>query len=58
MLMREDTRRKCGEMVVAEMECERGEERKNDNGMEREWRIVREERAVKMEEGREERLLE
>ena len=30
----------------------------DDNGMEREWREVREERPVKMEEGREERLLE
>ena len=35
MLVREDTRRKCGEMVVVERECERGEERMNDNGMER-----------------------
>ena len=34
-----------------------GEERGDDNGMEREWRSVREERPVKMEEGREERLL-
>ena len=59
MLVREDTRRKCGEMVVfAEIECERGEERGDDNGMEREWSQVREERPVKMEEEREERLLE
>ena len=39
-------------------ECERGEERGDDNGMEREWREVREERPVKIEDGREERLLE
>ena len=58
MLVREDTRRKCGEMVVVERECERGEERGDDNEMEREWREVREERPVKMEEEREERLLE
>ena len=38
-------------------ECERGEERGDDNGMESEWRVVREERPVKMEEEREERLL-
>ena len=57
MLVREDTRRKCGQTVVVEIECERGEERWDDNGMEREWRPVREERPVKMEEGREERLL-
>ena len=37
---------------------EKGEERGNDNGMEREWREVREERPTKMEEEREERLLE
>ena len=54
---REDTRRKCGQTVVFEIECEMGEERGDDNGMEREWRIVREERPVKMEEGREESLL-
>ena len=30
----------------------------DDNGMEREWREVREERPVKVEEGREEKLLE
>ena len=40
-----------------EIECEKGEERGDDNGMEREWRVVREERPVKMEEEREERLL-
>ena len=57
MLVREDTRRKCGQMVVGEIECERGEERRDDNGMEREWREVREERPVKMEEEREENLL-
>ena len=57
MFSREDTRRKCGEMVVVESECERGEERGDDNGMEREWREEREERSVKMEEEREERLL-
>ena len=45
-------------MVVEERECERGEERGDDNGMEREWREEREKRPVKMEEGREERLLE
>ena len=44
-------------MVVVEIECERGEERGDDNGMEREWRLEREERPVKMEEGREERRL-
>ena len=58
MLAREDTRRKCGQTVVVESEFERGEERGDDNGMEREWREVREERPVKMEERREERLLE
>ena len=58
MLVREDARRNCGEMVVIESECERGEERGDDNGMEREWREEREERPVKMEEEREERLLE
>ena len=57
MLVREDTRRKCGQTVVVEIECERGEERGDDNGMEREWREVREERPVKMEEEREERTL-
>ena len=57
-MVREDARRKCGEMVVVESECERGEGRGDVNGMEREWREVREERAVKMEEGREERLLD
>ena len=57
-MVREDTRRKCGQTIVAKIECERGEERGDDNGMEREWRSVREERPVKMEEGREERLLE
>ena len=56
MLVREDTRRKCGQTVVVENECERGEEREDDSGREREWRSVREERPVKMEEGREERL--
>ena len=56
-MVREDTRRKCGQTVVAEIECERGEERGDDNGMEREWREVREERPAKMEEEREERLL-
>ena len=44
-------------MVAVEIECERGEERGDDNGLEREWREVREERPVKMEEGSEERLL-
>ena len=57
MLAREDTRRKCGQMVVVESECERGEERGDDNGMEREWRSAREERPVNMEEEREERPL-
>ena len=57
MLIREDTRRKCGQTVVVEPECERGEEREDDNGMERGWSQVREERPVKMEEGREDRLL-
>ena len=57
MLIREDTRRKCGQTDFVERECERGEERGDDNGMEREWREVREERPVKMEEGREEILL-
>ena len=36
VLVREDTRRKCGQTVVVERECERGEERGDDNGMERE----------------------
>ncbi len=58
MLVRENTRRKCGEIVVVESEYERCEEREDDNGMEREWREVKEERPVKMEEEREERLLE
>ena len=58
MLVREDSRRKCGEMVVVEIECKRGEGRRDVNGMEREWREVREVREVKMEEEREERLLE
>ena len=58
MLVREDTRRKCDQTVVVERECERGEERGDDNGMERIWRSAREERPVKMEEEREERLLE
>ena len=58
MLVREDTRRKCGQTVVVDIECERGEERGNYNEMEREWSEVREERPVKMEEEREERLLE
>ncbi len=57
MLVREDTRRKCCQTVVVEIECERGEEGGDDNGMEREWRVVREERPVKMEEGREEILV-
>ena len=35
-----------------------GEERGDDNGLEMEWREEREERPVKMEEGREESLLE
>ena len=35
MLVREDARRKCGEMVVVEIECERGEGRGNVNEMER-----------------------
>ena len=33
MLMREDTRRKCGQIVAVEIECERGEERGDDDGM-------------------------
>ena len=37
-LVRENTRRKCGQMVLVEFECERGEERGDDDGMEREWR--------------------
>ena len=41
-------------MVVVEIECERGEERGEDNGMGREWSSVREMRPAKMEEGREE----
>ena len=58
MLVREDTRRKCGQTVAVEIECERGEERGDDNGIEREWREAREERPVKIEGGREESLLE
>ena len=57
-MVREDTRRKFGQTVVLKIECERGEERWDDNGMECEWRMPREERPVKMEEGREESLLE
>ncbi len=34
MLVREDNRRKCGQMIVAERDIERGEEREDDNGME------------------------
>ena len=55
MLVREDTRRKCGQTVVVESECERDEEK--GMIMEWEWRKVREERPVKMEEGREDRPL-
>ena len=44
-------------MVVVERECEKGEERGNDNGMERKYREESEERPVKMEEEREKRLL-
>ena len=32
-MVREDTRRKCGQTVVAESECERDEERGDDDGM-------------------------
>ena len=39
MLVREDTRRKCGQTVEVEIECERGEERGDDNGMEREMEV-------------------
>ena len=56
-MVREDTRRKCGQTVVVETKHERGEERGDDNEMEREWREEREERPVKTEEEREERLL-
>ena len=45
-------------MVVVESDCERSEERGDNNGMEKERREVREERPVKMEEGREERPLQ
>ena len=45
-------------MIVVERECERGDKRGDDKGMEREWSSVREERPVKMKEGREVRLLE
>ena len=41
-------------MVVIEIECERVKK----EGMIMEWKLVREERPVKTEEGREERLLE
>ena len=58
MLVREDARRKCGETVVGERECERSEGRGDVNGMERKRREVREVREVKMEEEREERRLE
>ena len=40
-MVREDARRKCGEFVAAERECERGEGRGDANGMEREWREER-----------------
>ena len=56
MYARKDTRRKCGQKVSVERDCERGDERGDDNGMERECREVREERPVKMEEEREEKL--
>ena len=45
-------------MVFEKIECEKGEERGDDNGMKRERILVREERPVKMEEGSEKRLLE
>ena len=44
--------------LLLRVNVKRVEERGDDDGMEREWREVREERPVKMEEGREERLLE
>ena len=40
MLVREDTRRKCGQTVGVEIECERGEERGDGNRMEREWMVI------------------
>ena len=57
VLVGEDTRRKCGQMVVVEIECERREEREDNNGVERKTRAKREERPVNVKEGREERLL-
>ncbi len=56
-MVRENTRRKGGQMVDVESECETSEERGDDNEKERERRVMREERPVKMEEGREERWL-
>ena len=39
VLVREDTRRKCGQTVVVErVNVKEDEERGDDNGMEREWR--------------------
>ena len=57
MLVREDTRRKCGELVVVNKECEKIEEGGDGNGMKREWREEREVRPVKMEDGRKDNLL-
>ena len=57
MVEREEGRRKCGELVAVESECERGEGRGDVNGKEIDWRSVREVRGVKMEEEREEILL-
>ena len=35
VLIREDTRRKCGKLVVVEIKFEKDEERRDDNEMER-----------------------
>ena len=43
--------------LLSRVSVKRDEERGDDNGMEREWREMREERPMKMEEGREKMLL-
>ena len=37
MLIREDIRRKNGQLVVVKIECEKGDERGDDDGMRRKW---------------------
>ena len=49
-MVREDSRRKCGEMVFDESECERGEGRRDVNGME--WEMEVSEGSERSEDGR------